>query len=145
MTVELHDGFVKFRTGNKEMKLQKASDESMWTIMSRIIPCAEAMVIDGKIEPEKDKTKKAIPQKVISKMNVMEAHEKLDYSSEKTTRMTLESFGWGATGEMEPYDACMRHNAKAKAVSHKPTATKADKPGERQFMDTTGPSLNQNL
>jgi hypothetical protein len=34
VTVELHNGFVKFKTGNKELKLQKAGQDSMWTITS---------------------------------------------------------------------------------------------------------------
>jgi hypothetical protein len=40
---------------------------------------------------------------------------------------------------MESCDACLRHKAKAKDVSHKPLITRATKAGERLFLDTTGP------
>jgi hypothetical protein len=129
VTVELHDGFVTFKTGDQEWKLQKASNESMWTITSTTVSKTdEAMVID------KNANKRAI-----KKMNIMEAHEKLGHPDEKTTRLTVESFGWEITREMEPCNACLWFKAKAKRVSHKPTTTRATKAGERLFMDTTGP------
>jgi hypothetical protein len=128
-TVKLHDGFVKFRTGENEMKLQKANKESMWTITSMTMHHDEAFIIDKKEEKKKPKPT----------MHVMEAHEKLGHPNEKTTRLTMESFGWKTTGEMEPCDACLRFNAKSKAVSHNPTATRVELPGERLLMDTTGP------
>jgi hypothetical protein len=119
VTVELHDGFVKFQTGEKEMKLQKANKESMWTITSTTMQHDEAFVIDKKEEKKKPKPT----------MHVVEAREKLGHPNEKTTRLTMESFGWKTTGEMEPCDACLRFNAKSKAVSHKSTATKSGTSG----------------
>jgi hypothetical protein len=128
VVVELHGGHVKFVTGGQELKLQKANHESMWTIQSSKPFDNQAMVL-GKVKD----VKKAKP-----KMDVMEAHEKLGHLSEKTTRLTVDSFGWIATGEMEPCDACLRHKAKAKGVSHQPSTTRATKAGERLFLDTTG-------
>jgi hypothetical protein len=85
----------------------------MWTITSTTVSKTdEAMVID------KNANKKAI-----KKMNIMEAHEKLGHPDEKTTRLTVESFGCKIAGEMEPCNACLRFKAKAKGVSHKPTTT----------------------
>jgi hypothetical protein len=79
------------------------------------------------------------PTPITKKMEIIEAHEKLGHPDKKTTRLTLESFEWNAIGEMEPCDGCLKHKAKAKDVSHKPSKTQATKPGGRLFMDTTGP------
>jgi hypothetical protein len=83
ITVELHDGFVKFVTGDQELKLQKANNESMWTIKSSTPINNQAMFLEKKKETKPSKPK----------IDVMEAHEKLGHPDKKTTRLTVESFG----------------------------------------------------
>ena len=73
-----------------------------------------------------------------STMDINEAHRKLAHVSEGTLRKTMARFKVKLTGKLEPCFGCMQAKAKAKAVP-KSTLTKADKPGERMFLDTTGP------
>jgi hypothetical protein len=127
VTVELHNEFVKFKTAEKACMLQKAKNESMWIITSTTMADHEATLMES------------TPTPITKKMEIMEAHEKLGHPDEKTNRLTLESFRWNAIGEMEPCDGCLKHKAKAKNVSHKPSKTQATKPGGRLLMDTTGP------
>jgi hypothetical protein len=129
VTVELHDGFVTFKTGDKDLKLQKARKNQ----------CGQSLQQWYQMRMKQSWLIKMWRTRAIKKMNIMEAHEKLGHPDEKTTRLTVKSFGWEITGEMEPCDAFLRFKAKAKGVSHKPTTTRATKAGERLFMDTTGP------
>jgi transposase InsO family protein len=71
-------------------------------------------------------------------MDINEAHEKFAHLSEGLLRKTALHYGYKLTGTLMPCDGCMKAKAKAKAVK-KFTETKATKPGERLFMDTTGP------
>jgi hypothetical protein len=74
------------------------------------------------------------------KMDINEAHEKLGHPCERTTRLTVESYGWTTTGEFTPCDACLKDKARAKDVSqHKPSKTVETEPGGRLYLDTTGP------
>jgi hypothetical protein len=138
VTVELHDGFVKFLIGNIVLQLQKTSKDSMRTIESKIengIPTA--MVLEGQDKATLIENNEAtLPKaKKTPTMNIMEAHETLGHPNKRTTRMTMEEFGWKVVGEMEPCNGCLQFKAKAKGVSHKPTKTQATESGERLFLD----------
>jgi hypothetical protein len=94
VTVELHDGFVKFLIGEKVLQLQKTSKDYMWTIESKIEKGIQtAMVLEEQdkatlIENDEEKTPKA----------------KKTPRNERTTQMTMEGFGWKVLEEMEPCD-----------------------------------------
>ena len=72
------------------------------------------------------------------KMDINEAHRKFAHRSEDTLRRTFRSYSVELTGKLRPCDGCMRAKAKAKNVK-KQTETEAENPGERLFLDTTGP------
>jgi hypothetical protein len=65
------------------------------------------------------------PNKIMTmdqkKMDINEAHAKLGHPCKRTTRLTVESYGWTTTGKFKPYDACLKDKAIAKDVSHKPS------------------------
>jgi hypothetical protein len=48
VTVELHDRFVTFKTGDNELKVQKASNESMWTITSTTVSKMDEVMVTDK-------------------------------------------------------------------------------------------------
>ena len=70
-------------------------------------------------------------------MDINEAHG-LCHLGEKLLRATFTALGTELTGQLRPCEGCCLANAKAKAV-HKSSDTRATKPGERPFVDTSGP------
>ena len=72
------------------------------------------------------------------KLDINEAHRKLAHMNADTLKRTFRSFGIEVVGDLKPCDGCMRAKARAKNVP-KTTCTKAERPGERLFLDTTGP------
>jgi hypothetical protein len=114
---------VKFGMNGKILKVNKHRKDDMWYIKSITRTPNKIMAMDQK------------------KMDINEAHEKLGHPSERTTRLTIESYGWTATGEFKPCDACLNDKARAKDVSHKPSETVETKPGGRLYLDTTGPLI----
>ena len=67
------------------------------------------------------------------------AHGLLGHPDTKTvTAMAKEHAGWTLTGSVQPCGSCALAKARAKAIP-KSTMTKATKPGERLFLDISGP------
>jgi hypothetical protein len=60
------------------------------------------------------------------------------HKGEALLRKTCKRLGVELTGALKPCEGCGCAKAKAKAVS-KTTTTKATEPGERLFLDTSGP------
>src|SRR5687768_13908800 len=71
-------------------------------------------------------------------MNVNDAHWKLGHIGKKLIWKTLNYMGIKAVGKMKTCEACKLSQTKKKKVQ-KFTLTKAKKPGERVFIDLTGP------
>ena len=74
------------------------------------------------------------------------AHGLLGHSDTKTVTAMAKEHDWTLTGTVQRCGSCALAKARAKAVP-KSTMTKATKPGERLFLDISGPyldSLNQN-
>jgi hypothetical protein len=71
-------------------------------------------------------------------MDVDEAHEKYAHMGERMLRKTMGKFGYELTGVMKACDGCMQAKAKSKAVN-KVTKTESTCPGERLFLDISGP------
>jgi hypothetical protein len=96
---------------------------------------------------KKKKTTKAIGE-TIEKRNanenndviveINEAHEMLGHVGEKCLRETSKLFGWKLTGNLQVCAGCAAAKAKARAVP-KMTQEKATTPGERLFIDISGP------
>ena len=96
---------------------------------------------------DKKKTTKAIGE-TIEKRNanenndviveINEAHEMLGHVGEKCLRETSKLFGWKLIGNLQVCAGCAAAKAKARAVP-KMTQEKATTPGERLFIDISGP------
>jgi hypothetical protein len=113
ITVQLDKDHVKFGMNRKILKINKHRKDDMGYIKSRTKTPSKIMATDQK------------------KMDINEAHEKLGHPSERTTRLTIESYEWTATGEFKPCDACLKDKARAKDVSHKPSEVVETAPGGR--------------
>ena len=70
-------------------------------------------------------------------MDINDAHG-LCHLGEKLLRTTFSALGTKLTGKLRPCEGCCLANARAKAV-RKSSDTRATKPGERLFVDTSGP------
>jgi hypothetical protein len=71
-------------------------------------------------------------------VDVNDAHDVCGHKGEALSRKTCKRLGVELTGTLKPCEGCDFAKAKAKAVS-KTTAAKAVKPGERLFLDASGP------
>ena len=79
-------------------------------------------------------------------LDVNVAHGLLGHPDTRTVRAMAAKHDWALTGTVQPCGSCALAKARAKAVP-KSTLTKAKVPGERLFLDISGPyadSLNQN-
>jgi len=72
------------------------------------------------------------------KKDVNVAHRLLGHVNERYVRLTAAEVGWELTGTFKACEACAKAKAKAKGVA-KTTNVKAEKPGERLFVDISGP------
>jgi len=71
-------------------------------------------------------------------MDINEAHDKLGHAGEETLRKTFKLAGYDLIGSFRVCAACKVSNAKAANVC-KTTQRQATAPGERLFVDMTGP------
>ena len=71
-------------------------------------------------------------------IDINEAHDICGHKGEALLKKTYERLGVALSGKMNACEGCGFAKAKAKAVS-KTTTLKATKPGERLYLDTTGP------
>ena len=71
-------------------------------------------------------------------ISMSQAHELLGHASEEPVRKTMKRLNIPVIGPFPACTACFRAKAKAKKVA-KITADKATKPGERLFIDLSGP------
>ena len=71
-------------------------------------------------------------------INIMVAHKLLGHPNEAYVWNTSKKLGWKLEGKWKCCEACSIAKAKAKLV-RKTTSKKAEKPGERIYVDTSGP------
>ena len=71
-------------------------------------------------------------------MDINEAHQRLGHVGESILRSTMRSHNIKLTGTLLPCDACMLHKA-TKKPTRKVTSIVANRPGERMYVDTSGP------
>jgi hypothetical protein len=79
-------------------------------------------------------------------LDINVAHGLLGHPDTRTVKAMAAQHDWTLTGSVQPCGSCALAKARAKAVP-KSTLTKAKVPGERLFLDISGPyadSLNQN-
>ncbi|KAI2493888.1 PIF1-like helicase [Fragilaria crotonensis] len=79
-------------------------------------------------------------------LDINVAHGLLGHPDTRTVNAMAAKQGWTLTGTVKPCGSCALAKARAKTVP-KSTLTKAKAPGERLFLDISGPysdSLNQN-
>ena len=79
-------------------------------------------------------------------LDINVAHGLLGHPDTRTVKAMAAQQGWTLTGTVKPCGSCALAKARAKAVP-KSTLTKAKDPGERLFLDISGPysdSLSQN-
>jgi Reverse transcriptase (RNA-dependent DNA polymerase)/Zinc knuckle len=79
-----------------------------------------------------------VKKKVEVTMDINEAHRKFAHATENVVRKILQQVGIKAIGKMETCDGCARAKATQKRTK-KVTLVKAENPGERLYMDTSGP------
>ena len=84
-----------------------------------------------------DKSMKTVV-KMPKSIDINKAHDDCGHKGEALLRKTYKRIGVELTGTLLPCEGCGYSKAKAKAVS-KTTSVKATKPGERLYLDTTGP------
>jgi hypothetical protein len=74
----------------------------------------------------------------IKSMDINEAHDKLGHKGEVLLKKTLKHHSIKVTGELQSCEGCCLAKAKQKSVS-KTTNIRAKSPGERLFVDMSGP------
>jgi hypothetical protein len=95
--------------------------------------------IEGEVEPETGlDTKPMVAMKMPKTSDINQAHDVCGHKGEALLRKTYKRLDVKLTGVLKSCEGCGFAKAKAKAVS-KTTTTKVTKPGERLFLDTTGP------
>jgi hypothetical protein len=75
-------------------------------------------------------------------MDINTAHDRLAHTSESILRETMKEYGIKLIGKLNACDECLQVKAKAKGVP-KTTKTLATQPGERLYVDTSGPCNKQ--
>jgi Reverse transcriptase (RNA-dependent DNA polymerase) len=70
--------------------------------------------------------------------DINHVHRIFGHIGETLLRKTARSLDWKLFGELQPCDSCLKVKARAKGV-RKQTRLNATKPGERMFLDITGP------
>ena len=74
----------------------------------------------------------------LKRMDINEAHDKMGHKGEDLIKKTAKMIGCKLSGTLTSCEGCALAKAKQRAVS-KTTNIKADKPGQRLFLDMSGP------
>jgi hypothetical protein len=99
---------------------------------------SEWKTVAGVENPATVEQKPTVLPKMPTKLDINEAHDILGHKGEALLRKTYNHLDVTLAGALKPCEGCGFAKAKAKAVS-KTTSAKATKPGERLFLDTSGP------
>jgi hypothetical protein len=105
---------------------------------------SEWKTVTGDENPATVEQKPTVLPKMPTKLDINKAHDVLGHEGEALLLKTYKRLDVTLTGALKPCEGCGFAKAKAKAAS-KTTSTKATKPGERLFLDTSGlfsPTLN---
>ena len=116
------------------LKFETGSDGMAYLIASRVKGEQKLFNVERIVEEDEETEKKERKQY----MDINEAHQKFGHATESVVRETLKALEIIPTGKMSVCDGCARAKATQKRTN-KTTKVTADKPGERLFMDTSGP------
>ena len=116
------------------LKFETGSDGMAYLIASRVKGEQKLFNVERIVEEDEETEKKVRKQY----MDINEAHQKFGHATESVVRETLKALEIIPTGKMSVCDGCARAKATQKRTN-KTTKVTADKPGERLFMDTSGP------
>ena len=106
-------------------------EENEWTLVQK-----KKKKVNFKDNEEIKQEKENTPNK--PKMNRMEAHEKWGHSCKDLLDKTARHHGIQLQGKLTHCSGCGAFKAKTKAIT-RTTEIKSTKPGERIYIDTTGP------
>jgi hypothetical protein len=121
-------------SGGDMLKFETGSDGMAYLIASRVKGEQKLFNVERIVEEDEETAKKERKQY----MDINEAHQKFGHATESVVRETLKALEIIPTGKMSVCDGCARAKATQKRTN-KTTKVTADKPGERLFMDTSGP------
>ena len=127
------EGSKIFNDSGGIMSFETGTDGMAYLIAQRVAGAKEVYNIeeikndDGMIKKQKREL-----------MNINEAHRKFGHATEKVVRKMLQALKIIPVGKMLVCDGCARAKATQKRTN-KVTTVVAEKPGERIYMDTSGP------
>jgi hypothetical protein len=124
---------TKTNFNNQSSLLVPATASPPMSVMVPVPPKPATKTTQGFVTiPQATTNKKAVT------MNINEAHGKFGHVSEQALRATLQTINVQPTGTLRSCDACAMAKAKATKVS-KISSKRATIPGERLFVDISGP------
>ena len=127
------EGSKIFNDSGGIMSFETGTDGMAYLIAQRVAGAKEVYNIeeikndDGMIKKQKREL-----------MNINEAHRKFGHATEKVVRKMLQALKIIPVGKMLVCDGCARAKATQKRTN-KVTTVVAEKPGEKIYMDTSGP------
>ena len=127
------EGSKIFNDSGGIMSFETGTDGMAYLIAQRVAGAKEVYNIeeikndDGMIKKQKREL-----------ININEAHRKFGHATEKVVRKMLQALKIIPVGKMLVCDGCARAKATQKRTN-KVTTEVAEKPGERIYMDTSGP------
>jgi len=122
---------------NKRLAVNATEIEEDQDALHVIPPDDEDKSVEEQVQVEpKVKQKKRVRFQECRDIN--ELHDQMGHVSEQIIRRTMNHLGIGVAGKLKPCEACAIHKAKQKPVK-KATSIRAEKVGERIFMDISGP------
>lgn len=99
---------------------------------------AEVNMFYLKVKRIKHKAEQVYELTKMQMMDINKVHEKCGHMSESVLKRVMANFGIQLTRNLEACDRCMKAKVHAKAVL-KVLRTVATEPGERLYLDITGP------
>jgi hypothetical protein len=116
--------------------LRKDDDLYYMRVKRAKLANGDSLVMEvNKEDKDDDKDKKSND---IGKVNINVLHEFLDHVGETQIRATAKEWGLNLTSKVEVCNGCARGKAR-QANTNKVSDTQAEHPGERLFVDLTGP------
>ncbi len=133
MTKLLKEGTKLVKWNTEHLTSQNANSGTV-----RIGKQADKEMFNFKCKRVKEKTASVMVAEKETPMDINEAHKKLGHVCKENLQETMKSYNIKGAGKLKACDGCMRAEAKATSVP-KLTKTLATIPGERLYLDTTGP------
>jgi len=149
-TLRGHDSIFVMEKGDRLLRFEKSGEEkNLYYMDATVVSKAQVLNVltdvDFKEEDKMSDIEKAIARNdgdpiPVSKteIDINVAHDQWGHHGERRLKEMASVYGFRLTGKLNPCDACGIAKASQTRIS-KSTKIKATMPGERLFMDTTGP------